>query len=114
MKAINEGTGIRVGEEHLRADQERARGLVLSRLQQIWDVVQPHLDGTVQEEGRTPDPRMVETGIRVLDRVSKLYRLLEPPPPPEPEDPGVLVHADRIAVEASLLALEARMHTEGG
>jgi hypothetical protein len=110
----DDGLGPPVSEQHLTDNQERARGLVLFRLQQIWDVVEPHLNGKIQEEGLRPDPRMVETGIRVLDRVTKLYRLLEPPAPPEPEDPSLAVSADRMAVEASLRELEARMGAEHG
>lgn len=93
-------TGI--GEEQLADAAPLVRSLVVQRLETIWRTCQPHIDGT----GGRPDPRFVEAGIRVLDRLMRLYRLDAPQPaPPEP-----VSLSDRAAVVDSMLKeLESRL-----
>lgn len=67
-----------ISEEEVGRQAAIVRGLVVQRLEQIWRTVAPHVDGTVLEDGFRPDPRFIEAGIRVLDRLSKLYRLDQP------------------------------------
>src|SRR5262245_38016967 len=93
-------TGI--GEEQLHDSAPLVRGLVVARLEALWRSCEPYLDG---ELGK-PDPRFVEAGIRVLDRLARIYRLEAPARALlEPEPPGAL----QGAVEAKLAALEARV-----
>lgn len=73
-----------ITDEHLRASAPYVRKLLLDRLEMIWSTVEPHVNGSRQEEGWSPDVRFVEAGIRCLDRLAKLYRLDQP----VPADPG--------------------------
>src|SRR5574338_191039 len=93
-------TGI--GEEQLADAAPLVRSLVVQRLETIWRTCQPHIDGSAGK----PDPRFVEAGIRVLDRLMRLYRLDHPQPAGELEA-GVVDSA--ALIEAELQALEARI-----
>ena len=62
-----------IGEEEVAGSAAMVRALLVQRLEQIWSTCSPHVTGEVK-----PDPRFIEAGIRVLDRLSKLYRLDEP------------------------------------
>lgn len=63
-----------IGDEQISDRAPVVRALVVQRLEMIWRTCQPHISG---EMGR-PDPRFVEAGIRVLDRLMRLYRLDAP------------------------------------
>ena len=83
-----------IGEEELARSAPMVRALVVQRLEQLWSVCQPHVDGTVDR----PDPRFVEAGIRVTDRLIRMYRLDQPAahvedPDARPVDPAALVAA---------------------
>jgi len=95
-----------IGEEQLTDAAPLVRSLVVQRLETIWRTCQPHIDGT----GGKPDPRFVEAGIRVLDRLMRLYRLDTPQAaPPATSDSG-----DSAAlVEARLQELESRVRSQG-
>jgi hypothetical protein len=83
------------------------RSLVVQRLEQIWSTVAPHVDGSLAEQGLRPDPRFIEAGIRVLDRLADIYRLKAPVPA---EDDGSVVKVDpSILVGNALRELEARV-----
>lgn len=62
------GSGIR--EEDVAASAPMVRALLVQRLEQIWSQCEPHVTGAVKA-----DPRFIEAGIRVLDRLARLYRL---------------------------------------
>lgn len=96
-------TGI--GEEQLADAAPLVRSLVVQRLETIWRTCQPHIDGTAGK----PDPRFVEAGIRVLDRLMRLYRLDHPAPGGDSETERVDAAA---LVEAELQALESRIRPE--
>lgn len=91
-----------IHDEDLAQKAPYMRYLVGQRLEEIWVVCQPHLDGSAAR----PDHRYVETGLRVLDRMSQLYRLGAPA---AAADPAIApVDAARM-VEAGLRELEARL-----
>lgn len=69
-----------ITDEHIRRSGPAVRKLLLDRLEMIWRTVEPHVDGSRQEDGWQPDVRFVEAGIRCLDRLAKLYRLDQPVP----------------------------------
>src|ERR1041384_1572781 len=96
-----------IGEEDLAEAAPRVRALVLERLEQIWSTVAPHVDGTIAAEDGRSDPRFVEAGIRVLDRLSKLYRL--DAPMAQEKSTGVVIDS-RVLVEGKLAEIEARMN----
>lgn len=94
-------------DEDLVAKAPYMRYLIGNRLEEIWNVCLPHVDGTAAR----PDHRYVETGMRVLERMSRLYRLDAPASAPEavtaPEDSARMV-------EAGLRELESRLRPEAG
>lgn len=95
-----------ITEEDLNRDSAYMRGVLAKRLEMIWKTVQPHIDGTIEEQGGRVDPRFIEAGIRVLDRLAKLYRL----DAPARAELAQLSMVDAAALVSSQLAeLEARM-----
>jgi hypothetical protein len=93
--------GIRDEEIHDSAPLVRA--LMVERLEQIWSVCEPHVTGSVGK----PDPRFIEAGIRVLDRIARLYRL-DQPVPGSNEITGELISKGDLVL-AGLRELEVRM-----
>lgn len=96
-----------IGDQELQDSQPAVRALVVHRLEQIWSVIEPHVDGSRAEEGWQPDVRFVEAGIRCLDRLARLYRLQDP----GRSDDGVseaTLDAREVALRA-LAEVEARM-----
>lgn len=89
-------------DEELAEKAPYIRYQVGQRLEQIWNVCEPHLDGTAPR----PDHRYVETAVRVLAHMSRLYRLDAPIqaaiPATAPEDTAKMV-------EAALLELESKV-----
>jgi len=81
--------------------------MVHARLQQLWSPVQPHVDGTVEAAGYRPDPRMIQSGIHILDRLAKLYRL--DVPTAESDRPTPVTVEARATLLGSLAELEARI-----
>lgn len=103
MDAIEAGPrGIRDEEIHDSAPLVRA--LMVERLEQIWSTCAPHVTGGVPK----PDPRFIEAGIRVLDRLAKLYRL-DQPVPQALENAGEAVPTAELVL-ARLRELEAAMN----
>ena len=92
-----------VGEEEIAEAAPKVRALVLERLEMIWSQVEPHLQ---REPDEKPDVRFLEAGIRVLDRLSRLYRLDSPAAQSEKE---VSVVDSRALVLSQLDEIAARM-----
>lgn len=91
-----------IHDEDLSRDAPRMRYLVAERLEQIWDICEPHLDGSAAR----PDHRYVDTALKVLARMSALYRLEAPASAPVAE----IAPADTARmVETRLKELEARL-----
>lgn len=99
--------GPGLGDDDLARQAAFVRALIVQRLEQIWSTVAPHVDGRLLEDGIRPDPRFVEAGIRVLDRLAKLYRL-EAPVRGE-DDPSTVKVNPATLVAGQLAELEARM-----
>jgi pyridoxal biosynthesis lyase PdxS len=91
-----------IHDEDLSRQAPYMRYLVGQRLEEIWQVCQPHLDGTAAR----PDHRYVETATKVLVHMSRLYRLDAPsvaaPAETTPADAAMMV-------EGRLKELEARL-----
>lgn len=69
-----------IGEEQVAQSAPLVRALAVQRLEMIWAACEPHIRLTQDdiELGRKPDPRFVEAGIRVVDRLINVYGLLKP------------------------------------
>jgi hypothetical protein len=94
-----------IHDEDLVRQAPYMRYLVGQRLEEIWNACQPHLDGTAAR----PDHRYVETSVRVLAHMSRLYRLDAPASPVL----GETVPADAARmVEAGLRELESRLRPD--
>jgi hypothetical protein len=71
--------GIR--DEDVTASVPFVRALVVQRLEQAWRACDPHIQVQVNPDTglvMRPDPRFIEAGLRILDRLSSLYRLNAP------------------------------------
>lgn len=75
MTDLETADGYGIGEEEIAASSPMVRALLVQRLEQVWATCAPHVTGEVK-----PDPRFIEAGIRVLDRLERLYRLSAPVP----------------------------------
>lgn len=95
--------GRGIGDEQVSESAPLVRALVVQRLERIWSTCEPHIVGVTGK----PDPRFVEAGIRVLDRLSRLYRLDAPVPGSDQSQGDLVPVAD--LVSAGLRELEARM-----
>lgn len=98
-----------LSDEDLSRQAGLVRALLVQRLEQIWRTVEPHVNGNLEAEGLKPDPRFIEAGIRVLDRLSKVYRLDDPVRANEEDarirvDPAVLVSSQLLELEARVRA----------
>lgn len=70
-----------ISDDQVSEAAPMVRALVVSRLEKIWRACEPHILLPPPEPGepvRKPDPRFVEAGIRVNDRLIALYGLLKP------------------------------------
>jgi hypothetical protein len=74
------GAAPTIREEDLQDAAAQVRGVVAQRLELVWRTCEPHLEPIQFEDGSwsKPDPRFLEAGIRVLDRMMRLYRLDSP------------------------------------
>lgn len=101
--SLSVNTGI--SEEELADSAPLCRALVLQRLEMIWRSCEPHING----DAGKPDPRYVEAGIRVLDRLMRLYRL--DAPQQAAVEPVTALDA-AAEVERGLLALEQKLSAD--
>ena len=98
-----------IGEEELARSTPMVRALVLQRLELMWRTCEPFIDASAGK----PDPRFIEAGIRVVDRLTKLYRL--DAPVPGLNEPDSVTRVDsRELVRAQVGELEARMSGSSG
>lgn len=101
-------TGRGIGDTEIHDSAPLVRALLVQRLEQLWRSLEPYVDGELSK----PDPRFLEAGIRVLDRLERIYRLTQPVPQSQ-ENQGDLIPVAEL-VQQELAALEARIQgTEG-
>jgi hypothetical protein len=103
-----------IGDEEVAQSAPMVRALVVSRLEMIWRACEPHILPPPPEPGelpRRPDPRFVEAGIRVNDRLIALYGLLKTNPSLDKGEDTA--QADVDAALVSLRALEERLRGSG-
>ena len=99
----------RLDEEMIAENAPIIRAEVFRRYQEIWDALKPYVDGSSDEDGvvRRPDPRLVDSAIRVLAQLQKLWRL-DTPSKPDPELSAQVPGEILAKVEAQLAELERR------
>jgi hypothetical protein len=68
-----------IDEEHVAQAAPGVRALVVQRLEMVWRACEPHIKPSQLDvdEGFRRDPRYIEAGIRVLDRLTAIYGLLK-------------------------------------
>lgn len=97
-----------IGDEELARSAPLVRALVVQRLELMWRTCEPFIDASAGK----PDPRFIEAGIRVTDRLTRLYRLESPVAGAnEPDSVGRV--DSRELVRAQVGELEARMTVAG-
>lgn len=100
-------TGRGIGDTEIHDSAPLVRALLVQRLEKLWRTLEPYVDGELHK----PDPRFLEAGIRVLDRLERIYRLTQPVPQSQ-ELQGDLIPVAQL-VQQDLAALEARMTGDG-
>ena len=110
MTSLPVSNGAGIGEEEVATSAPFVRALVVQRLEQVWAAVEPHIlvSREDRELGHRPDPRFVEAGIRVLDRLGNIYGLSKPARANEGSD-LVGVEELRAAAEEQIRQLERKM-----
>ncbi len=102
MELQREGAGI--SEEHVAASAPMVRALVVQRLETMWRACEPYINSDLGK----PDPRYVEAGIRITDRLSKLYRLDAPQAVQAEADDTIQVDRREMAAR-QLMELSAKL-----
>ena len=112
---------VQINPESHSLDEERLaevapyiRAEVFRRLEGLWSALEPHVDGSRGEDGevRRPDPRLMDTAVRVLAQLHRLSRL---DAPNRKSDEIQAAGPDALEVVArSLAELEARMGAGSG
>lgn len=100
-----------ITEENVNQSQPLVRALLVQRAEMIWRVCEPHIDVPVDGEGSPlykADPRFIEAGIRVLDRLSRWYHIDQPQVSGN-EQPSVSLMELREAAGNQIRELGARM-----
>ena len=103
-----------INDEQVAASAPMVRALAVQRLEVIWRACEPHIDLPPEhlEEGRKPDPRFVEAGIRVVDRLTALYGLLKPQHGSAEPDTDSRVDQRELA-RGKVAELEAKLRERG-
>lgn len=78
-------------EDLIAAQQGLVRGQLIGRLETLWEYAMENLHA-----GERPDPRFAELGVRILDRIAKLYRLQIQPAQLNDPDPEPVEARDRV------------------
>lgn len=100
-------------DEQVREQGPAIRGQLIQRLERLWQLTEAEIERGELEQRQ--DPRFIELGLRTLDRIAKLYRLLDAPKAvaEEPEDESVVSLRQRQIVEQQLRELEAKVLVPG-
>jgi hypothetical protein len=108
MTSMNPVEPRKVDEEQLYQAQPMVRALIIERYEALYRLVTVHV-ARAEEEGRPPDPRWAEIGVRVLKELTSLYRLATPPRTDAEED-DVLHGVDpRPSCSPSWMSLRPRL-----
>jgi hypothetical protein len=78
MEELRAAAGVGITDDNVSESAPYVRALIVRRLEQLWRACDPHIQVQVNEDTgliMRPDPRFVEAGIRIIDRLSDLYRI---------------------------------------
>lgn len=103
-----------INEELVSESAPYIRALVVQRLEQVWRACEPHINPDPEdlEAGFRRDPRYIEAGIRVLDRLTAIYGLLRPHQVQADPDAGSSSD-QRAQLVRQLEELEQKVHRPG-
>lgn len=106
-----------ITDENVTQSAPMVRALVVERLEKIWRACEPHILPPPPAPGEErlpsrPDPRFVEAGIKVNDRLIALYGLLKPQTAAGDED-QVTTQAQVDAAIAKAAEIEKKLSPEG-
>ena len=107
MTSMNPVEPRKVDEEQLYQAQPMVRALIIERYESLYALVRTHV-ARAEEEGRPPDPRWAEIGVRVLKELTSLYRLGVPPRTDDADDDPLHGVDPAAIVLAQLDELEAK------
>lgn len=105
-----------IDEEQVATSAPMVRALIVQRLEQVWRACDPHINPSAEdlENGFRRDPRYIEAGLRVLDRLALIYlRLPRTGPQNLGEGPEELEDA-RTKAMLALDRLDSKITGEGG
>jgi hypothetical protein len=96
-------------DDQVREQQPMVRGQLITRLEWLWKITEAEIERGELEQRQ--DPRFMELGLRTLDRIMKLYRMLDAPKTAveEPEEETVVSLRARQQVEQQVRELEAKL-----
>lgn len=99
-----------IDDEQVAAARAGVRALMVGRLEQVWRACEPHINPSQEDLdlGFRRDPRYIEAGIRVLDRLTAIYGLLRTNQVQADPDAGSSVD-QRAAVAALVAELEQKL-----
>lgn len=100
-------------DEQVREQGPAIRGQLIQRLERLWQLIEAEIERGELEQHQ--DPRFLDLGLRTLDRIAKLYRLLDAPKavPEEAEDDAMVSLRQRQMVEQQLRELEQKILLPG-
>lgn len=59
-------------------DAPYMRALLAQRYEMVWRACLPHIDGTRERTGESVSAPMIETGVRALRELGRIYRIDNP------------------------------------
>ena len=110
MEELSATPGIGITDENIAESMPLVRALIVQRLEQAWRACDPHIQVQVNPDTglvMRPDPRFIEAGIRIIDRLGDIYRIRTPQTSNMLTDEGL--EPVRAQVRAQIEAMEARM-----
>lgn len=104
---------LEITEEDVEASSPRVRALLVARLEAMWEPVRASL--LTGDDGRPPDPRMLEIGLRICRELGQHYRLFRAPvAKPEEEEEQLGAGVDRGSlIENQLKEIEDKLRSQG-
>lgn len=105
MTAELEAGKAGIDEEQVAESAPMVRALIVQRLEQVWRACDPHINPSKEDldNGFRRDPRYIEAGLRVLDRLAAIYLRL---PRGNPDPIGDGVEELQAAQDKAMLSLD--------